>query len=307
MSEEKPFLIKHKVNIILFILTILSTFYTGMMLSISDTVVQRELSQYGEVDIWRLFSRSDMIFNGVLFSLAIMSILTAHELGHYLACRKYKIDATLPYFIPFPTLIGTMGAFIKIKAPITSRKSLFDIGAAGPLSGFILIIPWMYIGLKLSTIQPMVYSSGVLYMQDPLLTNIMVKLMGISVPAGYELMAHPVYIAAWFGCLATAINLIPVGQLDGGHIIYSLFSRKAEYIYKFAFLFTCVVALIAVAIEGFLGWGLWILIIFFLMRRGHPPTLNDYMKIGKERKILATVTLVVLILTFMPIPIRFSP
>jgi membrane-associated protease RseP (regulator of RpoE activity) len=200
-----------------------------------------------------------------------------------------------------------MGAFIKIKSPITSRKALFDIGAAGPIAGFVLAVPWMFIGMSLSEVAVAKHTESMLIMQDPLLTNLIVKIMGFEIPPGYDVIAHPVYIAAWFGCLATAINLIPVGQLDGGHIIYSLFAKNASKIYKYAFALTCIIAISAVYIEGFFGWALWILIIYFLMRKGHPPTLDDSTILDNKRKILALVTLIIFILTFMPIPIKLTP
>lgn len=305
--EKKSFFAQHKINILLFILTIFSTLYTGMLLSISDSDINTYMGPGGEADLWKIILQPKILFSGGLFSLAIMSILLAHEMGHYIACRRYGVNATLPYFIPFPTLIGTMGAFIKIKSPITSRKALFDIGAAGPFAGFILAVPWMFVGIEMSEIAVSKHTESMLIMQDPLLTSIIVKIMGINVPAGYDVMAHPVYIAAWFGCLATAINLIPVGQLDGGHIVYSLFTKNSAKIYKYAFALTCVIAISAVFIEGFFGWALWILIIFFLMRKGHPPTLDDTVPLDGKRKMLALAALIIFILTFMPIPIKFTP
>lgn len=305
--DKKSFLSKNKVNIILFILTILSTFYTGLLLSVGENDINTQVGANGEADLFKVLFQQKIIISGGLFCLAIMSILLAHELGHYIACRRYGIDATLPYFIPFPTLIGTMGAFIKIKSPIKSRRALFDIGAAGPIAGFVLAVPWMIAGLKMSSIAVAKPSDSILIMNDPLLTTLLVKLIGLQVPPGYDLMAHPVYIAAWFGCLATAINLIPVGQLDGGHIVYSLFTSKSPKIYRYAFIITCIIAVAAVYKEGFFGWALWILIIFILMRKGHPPTLDDSVELGTERKLLAGVALIIFILTFMPIPIKLTP
>jgi membrane-associated protease RseP (regulator of RpoE activity) len=303
--QKRSFFALNKVNILLFILTTLSTFFTGMLLSIDESDISSHVGITGNAELIKIFFQPKIIFSGGLFCLAIMSILLAHEMGHYIACRKYNISTTLPYFIPFPTLIGTMGAFIKIKSPITSRKALFDIGAAGPIAGFILTVPWMYVGLRMSYITDAMPTESILLMSDPMLTDLIVRLMGLSIPDGYNLIAHPVYIAAWFGCLATAINLIPVGQLDGGHIIYSLFTSRAPKIYRYAFVITCIIALAAVIMEGFFGWSLWILIIFFLMRKGHPPTLDDSVELGGKRKLLAFVALVIFVLTFMPIPIKF--
>jgi membrane-associated protease RseP (regulator of RpoE activity) len=203
-------------------------------------------------------------------------------------------------------MFGTMGAFIKIKSPIPSRKALFDIGAAGPLMGFIFTIPWMYLGLKWSQVIPANPSPSKFYLQDPLLTQLLVKIANIEIPAGYEISAHPVYIAAWFGAIATAINLIPVGQLDGGHIIYSIFTRRAHTLYHFAFALTLCIGIGAFIFENYPGWALWILIVFFLMRKGHPPTFDDSVKMGTGRYILALISLIVFVLTFMPVPIQIG-
>lgn len=305
--EQKSFIKLYKTNIILFILTILSTFFTGMWLSISETDISSQVAATGNANLLKIFFQPKILLSGGLFSIAILSILLAHEMGHYFACRRYGIIATLPYFIPFPTLIGTMGAFIKIKSPINSRKALFDIGAAGPIAGFILAVPWMYAGIKMSQVTDVAPSGSVLLMSDPILTDLIIKISGFNIPEGFNLIAHPVYTAAWFGCLATAINLIPVGQLDGGHIIYSLFTSKAKKIYSLAFIITCLIGIYAVIVEGFYGWALWILLVFFLMRKGHPPTLDDKMELGAKRKILAVFALIIFILTFIPIPIKFLP
>ena len=247
-----------------------------------------------------------VLLDGALFCIAIMTFLTAHEMGHYLACRKYKIDATLPYFIPFPSLFGTMGAFIKIKSPITSRKALFDIGAAGPIAGFVIMIPWMYFGINWSSMTPAIETGSKLYLGEPLITRLIFSAAGLTIPAGYEISAHPVFIAAWFGAIATAINLIPVGQLDGGHIVYSIFTRRAENIYKLAFGITAGIALFAALFEDYPGWIVWLILVYFLMRKGHPPTMNDRGKLGPWRIAVALFSLVIFILTFMPVPIRMG-
>ncbi len=252
----------------------------------------------------RVLGTDNVLLDGLLFSLAVMTFLGAHEMGHYLTCRRYGIDATLPYFLPFPTLFGTIGAFIKIKSPITSRKALFDVGIAGPLAGFTVMIPWMYLGIKWSHIEPAVQSPSKMYLGEPLISDILISISGMNIPDGFELNVHPVFLAAWFGAIATAINLIPVGQLDGGHIIYSIFTRKSKAIYNFAFLITVATAAGAYIFADYPGWILWVVIVFVLMRKGHPPTLNDFSGIGLSRYILAVIALIIFILTFMPVPIH---
>jgi membrane-associated protease RseP (regulator of RpoE activity) len=301
----KNFFSQNRINFFLFALTILATLMAGLLLSYAFIYPSAAedpdfILTYSHLVQWEVMK------NGLLFCAAILSFLTAHEMGHYLACRKYGVDATLPYYIPVPTLFGTMGAFIKIKSPIPSRKALFDIGAAGPLAGFVLTVPWMYLGLKWSHVIPAKPSLSKFYLQDPLLTQLLVKISGLEIPAGYEISAHPVYLAAWFGAIATAINLIPVGQLDGGHIIYSVFTKQANRLYKLAFGLTFLIGAGAFIIENYPGWVLWILIVFFLMRKGHPPTLDDSINVGTGRYILAIISMFIFIITFMPVPIQIG-
>src|SRR5205085_12096445 len=165
-----------------------------------------------------------VLFDGIAFSLTLMTILLAHEMGHYFACRYYGINASLPYFLPAPTLIGTLGAFIRIRSPIYTRRALFDVGVAGPLAGFAVLLPALILGLLHSKILPGVANRGDFVFGTPLALRLLewVFFHGVSVA---DINLHPVARAAWVGLLATALNLLPIGQLDGGHILYSFFGQ----------------------------------------------------------------------------------
>src|SRR5439155_4954885 len=207
-------------NIALFILTCVSTSIVGTVLMAGFTNSLGSGLRDFTREIWRTPS---LLITGLPFSLAIMAILLAHEMGHYLTCRYYGIQATLPYFIPAPTIVGTMGAFIRIKSPIQHRAALLEVGIAGPIAGFVLAIPTLIIALaKSGYITPNPSGSGIL-LGEPIIFKAMEALMGKTPPPGMMINLHPIGIAAWFGFFATALNLLPVGQLDGGHVSYAIF------------------------------------------------------------------------------------
>lgn len=246
----------------------------------------------------------ELLAKGLLFAFTLLGILAAHELGHYFACRYYGIRATLPFFIPAPpvlSLLGTLGAVIKIKEPIQSRRALFDIGIAGPLAGFAFALPASVIGLLFakSAYPAQSAPSGSLLFQDPLLFIIITKLFGL--PAMIEW--NPVYWAAWGTLLVTALNLFPVGQLDGGHVLYAVAGQR---IHKWVARLT-VVAVAALAAFSWLRMGFptyapWLLVLLFLMKVGHPPIVVEE-SLGRARIILALVAAAVFLLCFMPFPI----
>jgi membrane-associated protease RseP (regulator of RpoE activity) len=247
---------------------------------------------------------TEPLLNGLLFTFTLLMILGAHELGHYFACRHYGIRATLPFFLPAPpviSLFGTFGAVIKIKEPITTRRALFDIGIAGPLAGFAFAIPASIIGLLMA--EP-VSPSGLSGMQfhDPLLFILISKVFGVSQWINW----NPVYWASWGALLVTALNLFPVGQLDGGHVLYAVFGRR---IHKWVSLFVCIsIATLSVLSYKFYNspmWFLWALVLIFLFKVGHPPVAEEE-SLGKGRIILAVVALAVFLLCFMPFPITIS-
>lgn len=246
-------------------------------------------------------SASSALSSGVLFSFTLLVILTSHEMGHYVACRWYRVRATLPFFIPVPIGIGTFGAFIKIKSPIPSRKALFDIGIAGPLAGFVFALPAAVIAhLYAQTAPPIDLSSGYIEFHSPLLFQFLEKVF--SVPSNIEL--NPVWFAAWVGLLMTSLNLLPVGQLDGGHVVYAVFGRRGHRILAFV-IYAGVVALALQAIfsSGWIGWVVYAVLLTLVLRIGHPPVSDEFEKLGIGRIIVAIIGLIVFLVCFMPVPV----
>src|SRR3989440_2350570 len=209
------------VNVALFGLTCLSTIVMGSLLMAFFTNTFRDFASFSR----EILTSPSSLLKGIPFSLAIMTILTAHEMGHYLTCRYYGIEATLPYFIPAPTLVGTMGAFIRIKSPIQHRAALLEVGIAGPIVGFVLAIPALIVALAKSGYIALDSTGMSIGLGEPLIFKALEAVMGKTPPPGMTINLHPIGIAAWFGFFATALNLLPVGQLDGGHVSYALFGR----------------------------------------------------------------------------------
>jgi membrane-associated protease RseP (regulator of RpoE activity) len=258
--------------------------------------------------IYFFLSDPQFLLNGLSFSLSLLFILLSHEMGHYVMCRIYGVDATLPYFIPTPPMIGpagTFGAFIKIMSPMPSRKAVFDIGVAGPIAGFIALIPIAIIGV--ATMQPvpagMLEASGGLTFSDPLLMQLIGLIVGKD-PG--QSIGNPFYFAAWVGLLVTALNLIPSGQLDGGHAVYAVLGKRAHF-------FTGRIALIAMtvlSITGFLFFNspsgfLFVILLAIVTRIGHPDPL-DQAPLDTKRRLIALFTLLVFVLCFVPFPIKVS-
>jgi membrane-associated protease RseP (regulator of RpoE activity) len=236
---------------------------------------------------------------GISYSFPLLGILLVHEMGHFFACRRHGIEATLPHFIPAPTLIGTFGAFIKIRSPFTSKKALFDVGLAGPLAGFLAALPVIVMGISQSRLVERGEVSGGLTLGEPLVFTLLGRLLLGEIPAQRELLVHPMAFAGWFGLLATAFNLFPIGQLDGGHILYAIFGRKAYY--------AGVASIVILALLGIFfwqGWLFWALIVSLIGLR-HPPIFEGERLDGK-RKALAAVALLVFILCFTPTPLSLS-
>ena len=250
-----------------------------------------------------LFSASTSwaLSSGVLFSFTLLVILTSHEMGHYVACRWYRVRATLPFFIPVPIGIGTFGAFIKIKSPIPSRKALFDIGIAGPLAGFVFAVPAAIIAhLYAQTAPQEELSGGYIVFHSPLLFQFLEKLL--QVPSNIEL--NPVWFAAWVGLLMTSLNLLPVGQLDGGHVVYAVFGRRGHRILALLiYAGVVVLALQAVFSSGWIGWVVYAVLLTLVLRIGHPPVMDEVEKLGTGRIIVALFGLIVFVLCFMPVPV----
>jgi membrane-associated protease RseP (regulator of RpoE activity) len=245
-----------------------------------------------------------IIIAGLTFSLALLAILLAHEMGHYLACRRYGVDATLPFFIPAPPLFlaGTFGAFIKMKSPIPTRRALFDIGLAGPLAGFVALIPIAIIGVLIMRPAP-ILEGGEIFFNDPILIRMIGRAAGIDLA---NAAPNPFYMAAWIGLLVTSLNLMPVGQLDGGHGTFALFGPGAHRAIG-------IVAFITMALIAILGF-VWyaspsgflytvLLAVMFKVRHPVPEVMEP---LGTKRLIIAVVTLIVFALSFWPFPIAIT-
>ena len=247
----------------------------------------------GYITAWRYPST---LLAGLPFSLTLLAVLLAHEFGHYCAARYSHVDVTLPFFIPAPTLIGTLGAFIKLRSPILSKRILFDIGIAGPLAGFALLIWPLIIGVSLSRISPGIAGHGDLIFGTPLALRLAEKLIFPGVPAS-DILLHPVARAAWVGLLATALNLLPIGQLDGGHILYAFLAEKTKYLSR---LF--VALLIPMGFFLAYSWLVWAVLIFFFGMRH--PSIFDPHPLGRARSWLGLAALIVLVLSFTAVPVR---
>jgi membrane-associated protease RseP (regulator of RpoE activity) len=278
------------VNVILFLVTCLSTLLVGAALMMNFNGVS-----FDNV-AGTLWEQPLSILAGAPFCIAIMSILFAHEMGHYLTCRYYGIDATLPYFIPFPNPVGTMGAFIKIKSPIYDRGSLLEVGVAGPIAGFIVAFFALLLSITHGRFVPLASIEGGISIGEPLIYKAIVYVMGMTPPPGMDLYMHPVTFAAWFGFLATALNLLPAAQLDGGHITYALFRRYHRWIS-----WGVVIVLAPLGVFYWVGWFVWIALLLFLKLR-HPPTIDDYIPLRRRQIVLGIIGYVLLILCFMPAP-----
>jgi membrane-associated protease RseP (regulator of RpoE activity) len=253
-------------------------------------------------------SASDPLFylHGLWYSLTILAILGCHEMGHYVACLRYDVIATRPFFLPAPVLTGTLGAFIRIKSRIPNKTALFDIGIAGPIAGFVIAVPALFVGLMLSRIDrlPDDYSNLV-ELGEPLLFKFAAWAVWGDVADGYSINMHPMAFAAWFGLLATALNLFPIAQLDGGHIAYAVLGARSTIV-------TIVMIGVAIGLAVFSSsWIVWtVLLVVMIATLGprHPPTLYDDEPIDRGRIVLAAVAMVILVLCFTPAPIgEFIP
>ena len=242
-----------------------------------------------------------LIGPGLYYSVTILAILGCHELGHYFACRYYDVDASLPFFLPVPTpLTGTLGAFIRIREPIPTKRMLFDIGIAGPLAGFAVAVPALLLGISLSHVVKLPADFSGFELGEPLLFKFVSWLTWGSVPDGYSLNLHPIAFAAWFGLLATALNLFPVGQLDGGHICYAVLGRRSTYV-------TMVMVVVAIALSfASASWIVWtglMVVMLFVFGPRHPRTFDEHVPLDRARRWMALAALIIFVLCFTPAPI----
>lgn len=237
------------------------------------------------------------VVEGFPFALTLMLILLSHELSHYIASRTHHTNATLPYFIPAPSIIGTFGAFIKMKSPIITRKALIDIGASGPIIGFVISVAACIIGLSLSEVVAVTKPSEyALSLGDSLLFTFLSKVILGVTPEGHDILLHPIAFAGWIGLFVTSLNLLPIGQLDGGHIAFALLGEVHRVIS------TALVGLLAV-LGLFLwgGWTLWAILMLVLGLR-HPPVMYWENPLDPKRKLIGWMALVIFVLTFIPMP-----
>jgi len=272
----------YRLNILLLIATLFTTMLAGAILAGVDP-----------------FRNPANILKGLPFSLAIMFILGSHELGHYIMCRRLGVEATLPFFIPVPPpfILGTFGAVIRIRSPIPDKSALMKIGVMGPLVGFIVSIPIILVGLKLSTLTVVIPEEMPYFkLGRSILFSVLVNLLYGELPENYSLLLHPVAFAGWVGLFITALNLLPIGQFDGGHISYAMFGEKYHPKVMMA-MFVILMGL------GFLwpGYFLWAF-LGIIVGFKHPKPLDSVTPLTSQDKVLGIVALVMLILTFVPRP-----
>lgn len=296
---------RKRLALILFLLTCLSTFSAGFVGdAVFPTIFQLDKDSYTKVFVKQ---RHERIVNGLLYSACVMAILGAHELGHYLQARRYHVPATLPLFIPFPiSPFGTMGAVIVQQAGIADRKSMFDIAITGPLAGLIVAVPLTYWGIcnaKISPIDPQLGEVVRVY-SDPLLLKWMIRLVHGPIPSGSDIAINAQLFAGWVGIFVTGLNLIPIGQLDGGHILYCLIGRWSHYVARGLFLLAA--GLVAWSVTfGDGRYMVWTLMLFLIWMFGtrHPPTSNDQVPLGPVRVVLGWLTLLFIFVGLTPTPI----
>lgn len=282
-------------HVVLLLLTIATTTLAGALHYLGFASDFREPSVEGGI-----FTAA-VLLRGLWYSGTILAILGCHELGHYVACRYYNVDASLPFFIPAPLLTGTLGAFIRIREPIPSKRMLFDIGIAGPIAGFVVAVPALLIGLAMSRVVALPPDFVGMSLGEPLLFQGAAKLIWGTPPESYSINLHPMAFAAWFGLLATALNLFPVGQLDGGHISYAVLGRWSSTV-------TLVMVAVAIGLTYFSSsWTVWTFLLVAMLLtfgRHHPKTLDEHVPLDRTRKILAAVALVMFVVCFTPAPIE---
>lgn len=268
-------------HLLLFFLTVLSTLAVGAM-------------QTG-VDI---FSEPLKIYKGLPFAASLIAILLTHEFAHYFSSKMHGVKATLPYFIPAPNLIGTFGAFIKMKSPIINRKSLIDIGASGPIAGFIVSVITSIIGLSMSKVVYIKSMNPEIVFGDSILFNFLSFItLGVT-PADHDILLHPVAFAGWIGLFVTSMNLIPVGQLDGGHIAYALLGEKHAQI---SFILVLIMSLLGIFLWE--GWIIWSLLLLLLGLK-HPPVLYWEPYLDRKRRYIGWLALIIFVITFIPVPFK---
>ena len=273
-----------RIHLILFCTTLFTTTLAGSLQRGADPLA----------DPWTLLL-------GLPFAVPLMLILLSHEMGHYVLARIHGVWTSLPYFIPAPpVLVGTFGAFIRLKSFPTNRRALFDIGAAGPWAGLVFAVPTVAVGLALSEVRPLDPFSGSLILGDSLLFSGLTRLiLGVS-SDDVTVFLHPIALAGWFGLFVTFLNLLPVGQLDGGHVVYSLFGSAHRWIAR-----ACLVGVVGLGFLGWQGWFVWV-VLLAVLGVDHPPTADHAVPLEGRRRLYAWCTIALFVLTFTAVPLRVS-
>lgn len=281
------------VNVVLFALTCLTTTIAGAELSGVDWI-----------------SEPTRILSGLPFSMAVLAILFCHEMGHYLAARHYDVDATLPFFLPGPPfpfpMIGTFGALIRLRSPIPHRRALFDIGAAGPWAGVVVAVPVTILGLYLSKVTPLDPTQGGIMLGDSILFSLLTwMVLGVD-SSRVMIHLHPVGTAGWFGLFVTCLNLVPAGQLDGGHVSYAVFGAAHRFVSRATWAFLLFLGVTAVLSgSGWAGWLMWAVMLQALGLE-HPAPLDPVAPLGRRRLKRAALTAALFVVTFTPNPLSFA-
>ena len=271
------------IHVVLFLATLFTTTLAGTFQSGANPL-----------DDWRVLAR------GLPFSMTLMGILLVHEMGHFVMSRVHGVAATPPYFIPGPPfLVGTFGAFIKMHTP-TNRRALFDVGAAGPWAGFLVAIPAVFYGLSISEVRPLeAPTADGLALGESLVFQLLTRLaLGVSA-SDVTIVLHPVALAGWFGLFVTFLNLLPVGQLDGGHVVYALLGRRHRWVARAG-----LVTIVGLAFMGWHGWAMWAVLVT-LLGLDHPPTIDDT-PLDPVRRVAAWLTIGLFAITFMPVPLAIG-
>jgi membrane-associated protease RseP (regulator of RpoE activity) len=264
-------------NLVLFVATVMTTMFFGAMIDGYDPLHGAD------------------ILHGLSFSAAILGILLCHEFGHYLVSRKHRVRVSLPYFIPAPTIIGTMGAVIKSRSPFRNRRQLLEVGVAGPIAGFVVTIIVIVIGLRNSHIVPATELQAGVYLGDSLLFSFLSDMVMGHIADECNVYLNSVAFAGWVGLLVTMLNLLPVGQLDGGHIGYALFGRAQQVIAKIVW--------VGLVVLGFFwpGWFVWA-VLMLVLKTKHPPTLNDTIPLTRTHLALGIFSYIIFVICFIPVP-----
>ena len=281
--------------IILFLLTFISTTFAGIGVSVLDVALQ-------PIVAYKALASTQVLALGLWYSIPVLLILGAHEFGHYFACVYYRVNASLPYFLPLPfPPSGTLGAVIRIRQPIPGKRALFDIGIAGPLAGFVVLVPVLLLVVMMSEVGPM-GSGGQFEFGEPLLFKLVARFVFGPIPDGSTVYLHPLGFAAWWGMLATALNLFPVGQLDGGHITYAVLGRRSTRVSLAAL--ACLVGLTVFASTSWVVWTILIVVMMGMTGPHHPRVWDEDVPLNRERLIVAGLAVVVFVLCFTPTPIE---